>query len=814
MRKSNFLTYRAMFLAVGTVGISVPAFADLTVNTEFPAGSTTTYEGSTLPANWPNSSVYGTAPAIVTGSNNGLGSPGEGISGNTTGGLSGSPVAETLTADKVEGETFTPITNFNLGGISFLLSGAGETTGDYSVHLLALPNTPTNIVKASAPSYTSYTPSTQSTGVDLLGAGSGDVFNYNGAGSPEITELDFSNGPTADDQVTLMAGTVYSFEFWGNDNVSATISVQRTSGADSNPTPYSGGAVFATSSSGAEAANSSAFRGATVGSGSVRQLVFAVYQAPASYNVATWTPAGGGTWSSNSNWSTSIPGNAQDAAYFGPSITTGSTVTIDGNHTVGDISFNSSNSYTIAPGTGGTIVLDDGGTAATAVIFDDAGNHTISAPLELTSNLTIKIGNTSTGTGGYTLAVTGNITDNPNGGGGLTVTGQGTVVLSGVNTYQGNGTTLNGGGELKLGSSTGVSSATSLYVASGTFDMAGFSPTVVDLYGNGTIDNLEGGSSTLTVLGGASSTYSGVIQNTAGTVGLAYAGTGTVTLTGANTYGGTTTVSSGTLIIGAAGSLPANNNVVNNGSLILTSNATISKITGNGALTVGTGSPAIVQLVSPNGSNTKSGNVDSVGSLSIGSGSTLDITNNTLLVNYGSGADPASTIRAELISGLNAASGTPWTGTGIISSVAAANPTTDTIGYADGGNALDSANTGVAAGTVEIKYTVAGDANLSGGVDLSDLVIVASDFGDSGADWAQGDVNYDGNVDLSDLVIVASNFGSSLSAVSTAAFSGSFQAEWKLALAEVHGADVVVPEPGVIALAVFGASGLLARRRR
>jgi CARDB len=141
----------------------------------------------------------------------------------------------------------------------------------------------------------------------------------------------------------------------------------------------------------------------------------------------------------------------------------------------------------------------------------------------------------------------------------------------------------------------------------------------------------------------------------------------------------------------------------------------------------------------------------------------LDLTDNTLEINYGSPtADPITAIRAALISGYN---GGAWTGTGIFSSTAAGDPTAYTLGYADGDNPVDAANTGVPAGEIKIMYTVAGDANLSASVDLSDLVIVASDFGKSGADWAEGDVNYDGNVDLSDLVIVASNLGASVSSL-------------------------------------------------
>jgi Immunoglobulin I-set domain len=138
---------------------------------------------------------------------------------------------------------------------------------------------------------------------------------------------------------------------------------------------------------------------------------------------------------------------------------------------------------------------------------------------------------------------------------------------------------------------------------------------------------------------------------------------------------------------------------------------------------------------------------------------TIDLGSGTLMIDYGTGPSPIATIQSLLVSGRD---GGKWDGTGIDSSAAAADPTAFTIGYADGDNPVDAANTGVPAGEIEIKYTVAGDVNLSGTVDLSDLVIVASDFGESGADWASGDVNYDGNVDLSDLVIVASNFGDSV----------------------------------------------------
>jgi autotransporter-associated beta strand protein len=281
-------------------------------------------------------------------------------------------------------------------------------------------------------------------------------------------------------------------------------------------------------------------------------------------------------------------------------------------------------------------------------------------------------------------------------------------------------------------------------------------------------------------------TISGAIS---GGGGLTQTGAGTLALSGVNTYAGPTSINSGLLVIDNSASIPQ--------ASPLTIGAAATTAAARLATTIGT---------------------VAVPSLTVYSGSTLDIANNSLAIEYGSATDSASLVRGYLVSGYNSVGGGAgnWKGTGITSSAAAANPSAFSVGYADGGNPSDHANTGVPAGEIEVMYTVAGDANLSGGVDLSDLVIIASDFGTTGADWAEGDVNYDGNVDLSDLVIVASNFGVSLSSVQTSNFSGSFAAEWQLALAEVHGADVGVPEPasaGALALAGLGVLGRRPRRR-
>ena len=75
-----------------------------------------------------------------------------------------------------------------------------------------------------------------------------------------------------------------------------------------------------------------------------------------SYSVqtGTWTASGGGQWGASINWlNSSISGLALTSADFGSSIATASTVTLNTAWTVGTVTFDNSNSYTIAAGTGG-----------------------------------------------------------------------------------------------------------------------------------------------------------------------------------------------------------------------------------------------------------------------------------------------------------------------------------------------------------------------------------------------------------------------------------------------------------------------------
>jgi hypothetical protein len=75
-------------------------------------------------------------------------------------------------------------------------------------------------------------------------------------------------------------------------------------------------------------------------------------------------------------------------------------------------------------------------------------------------------------------------------------------------------------------------------------------------------------------------------------------------------------------------------------------------------------------------------------------------------------------------------------------------------------------------------------------VDINDLTIVLSNFGQTEMTWSQGDFTGDGTVDVNDLTILLSNFGQSFGSSAVGGVSA-------------------VPEPGALALVATGLAGLL-----
>ena len=190
--------------------------------------------------------------------------------------------------------------------------------------------------------------------------------------------------------------------------------------------------------------------------------------------------------------------------------------------------------------------------------------------------------------------------------------------------------------------------------------------------------------------------------------------------------------------------------------------------------------------------------------LTIASNSKFDITNNQFFINYGSGPDPTASIAAWIASGY---AGGAWNGTGIMSTTAQSNPAYG-IGYADSADPGNPA--GLSSGTIEIAYTLLGDANLDGKVNGTDFNLMAANFNQAVTNgWDEGDFNYDGKVNGSDFVLLADNFNqfASQSAVSAADLAAldSFAAANGISLADV-------PEPMSTAMMVMAGLGILRRR--
>ncbi|MDB6120932.1 MAG: rane protein, partial [Verrucomicrobiaceae bacterium] len=272
-----------------------------------------------------------------------------------------------------------------------------------------------------------------------------------------------------------------------------------------------------------------------------------------------------------------------------------------------------------------------------------AGTGVVTSNVAGTSTLTVG-GNNSAGLAPYTLASAsagvnttglnhfgGVIQD---GGAGkvmaLTKTGSGTQILAGANTYTG-ATTISAG-TLKLGASnslpsgagkgdvtiagtnTGVASGGSGFVlAPGILDIGGFSQAINGLNSssggfvtnnpgliwNGTAWVAAAATNALTVgNNNATASFSGIIQDGftvapgvsatgyVGKINLVKTGTGAQTLTGANLYGGTTTIQNGSIIVAGG-----------NNRLPSTTTVTLGNLTDSGVLQVGNGTGAISQTI-------------------------------------------------------------------------------------------------------------------------------------------------------------------------------------------------------------------------
>lgn len=201
--------------------------------------------------------------------------------------------------------------------------------------------------------------------------------------------------------------------------------------------------------------------------------------------------------------------------------------------------------FAIFQGSAGTVTVDDvaGAISVTGMQFVTDGYEITGDDITLANaNSIIRVGDGTAGGAGTSAVVSSSLI----GTGGLDKTDFGTLVLAGDNTFTG-GTTVSGG-TLQLGAAERLANGGSVAIDAGaTFDLNGFDETIGALSGAG---NVTLGAGSLTTGDASSTVFSGIAS---GAGGLTKVGSGTLTLTGDNTYAGGTTISAGTLQIGDGG---------------------------------------------------------------------------------------------------------------------------------------------------------------------------------------------------------------------------------------------------------------------
>ncbi|CAN5720800.1 hypothetical protein BH09VER1_BH09VER1_34670 [soil metagenome] len=201
------------------------------------------------------------------------------------------------------------------------------------------------------------------------------------------------------------------------------------------------------------------------------------------------------------------------------------------------------------------------GTTATTLGADfSIKSLTFNSDASVSGTRTLTVSNTSTGITANSGAI-GTINAALTGTTGVAKNGVGALVLGGNNTFTG-GLTINDG-IVRVASAGALNSSTPQAVTFGAsapstakLQLNGNSVTIGALSTNATpgtpiVENASGSNATLTVSQSTNTTYAGTLQDGTGggNLGLAKTGSGTLTLSGNNSYTGATAVNNGALLV-------------------------------------------------------------------------------------------------------------------------------------------------------------------------------------------------------------------------------------------------------------------------
>ncbi len=503
------------------------------------------------------------------------------------------------------------------------------------------------------------------------------------------------------------------------------------------------------------------------------------------------------------------------------------------------------------PSAAGPVDLDRGTLSATA-------SFALAADATGTGRRAVNLGPTG-GTvavaAGQTLTVPGVVTFGGYGNSTLTVPGPGTLNLTGGFSAQGKFNIS--GGTLQLDGAYDPSHGM-IAIDNATGGQLAFGPGVGTYYVGGftagNIPLVDTAGQPVSVHLSAPQAVAGGFSGPGSLSTDGNGGGGTVTLSGTDTYAGTTTVQNGGLTFATTASVPppTAGAIVNNGTVTFAATAAgpaVGNLYGNVGTTVVHAGVAVTlpqvaqQAVVVNGSLQLAGAgltssayyLSGTGSLTVGGtdaahadvlelyGTSNASTVGTLAINAGSQLDVGSALLDVTASDLATATalaargyaGGTWAGPGLVSSVAAGDPLhltglgvianrspTGSVIYATFGG-LPAAATDVL-----VRRTYYGDANLDGVVDAADYLAVDNGYVNHLSGWANGDFNYDGVVDGSDYTLMDDAFDQE-----APAGLGRPAAVLASPAAELAGPAAAVPEPAAALAVVVATGGLLGRRR-